>query len=200
MFNRINDNKSEQRKLFSSERERRLWLWLGIVLVGIYATLGQAPMVAAALRERNDLRDTLFFVLFVAMVVVAVLFIRRRPGRAEIAVGVGILIVYVTAWLRIGTLEERTHLFEYGLVAALVHEALVERQENGRFAPTPAFLALIISILFGWLDEGIQSILPNRVYDIRDVIFNGIAAAMVIGARWVLGRVRQWVHAQQQRV
>ena len=69
---------------------------------------------------------------FVTLVVISILFARRRPGRAEIAVGVGILIVYLMAWLRIGigTAEERTHLFEYSLVAALVHEALLERREN----------------------------------------------------------------------
>ncbi len=169
-------------------------MWLTIVLVGIYATLGQVPAIAAALRARNDLRDTLFFVLFVVVIVVAVLFIRQRPGRAEIAVGFGILAIYVAAWLRIGTLEERTHLFEYGLVAALVHEALSERQGNGRRVPAPAILALLISVFFGWLDEGIQSILPNRVYDLRDVAFNAAAAAMVIGARWTLALVRRWVN------
>ncbi len=177
---------------FSSTRERRLWLWLGLVLAAIYATLGQVPALAAALRARGELRDTLFFVLFVALVVLAVLFIRRRPGRAEIAVGLAILVVYLAAWIRIGTLEERTHLFEYGLVAALVHEALLERRENGRRVPVPALLALAIAALFGWLDEGIQAVLPNRVYDIRDVFFNTVAAGMIIGARWALDWVRGW--------
>ena len=43
------------------------------------------------LPDRNDLTGDLFFVLLVAVMVVAVLFIKKRPGRAEIAVGVGIL-------------------------------------------------------------------------------------------------------------
>lgn len=177
--------------LVRSKRERRLWGWLGIVLIGIYATLGQTPKFAAFLRDRGELRDTTFFILFVGLSLIAILFIRRRPGRAEIAVGVGILAVYLTAWLRIGTLEERTHLFEYGLVAALVHEALLERQANGWRGPPPALLALIIAILLGWLDEGIQSLLPNRVYDVRDVVFNAVAAGLIIGARWALAWVRQ---------
>lgn len=179
---------------FSSDRERRLFFGLVAVLVGIYATLGKAPALAAVLRERNDLTGVLFFVLFVAIMVVAVLFIKKRPGRAEIAVGVGILVTYLMAWLRIGALEERTHLFEYSLVAALVHEVLVERQENGRHVPAVPMLALVISVLLGWLDEGIQAILPNRVYDFRDVVFNSVAAVIVIGARWVLARVRRWAH------
>ena len=136
---------------FSSKRERRLWSALVIVLIAIYATLAHVPAIAAILRERNELTGSMFVGLLVAMVVNTVLFIRKRPGRAEIAVWVGILMVYLTAWLRIGIAspEERTHLFEYSLVAALVHEALLERRENGRRVPAPALLALVISIGLG---------------------------------------------------
>ena len=35
----------------------------------------------------------------------------------------------------------------------------------------------------GWLDEGIQALLPNRVDDIRDVGFNALAGLMAITAR-----------------
>lgn len=185
--------------LFTSPRERRLWTALLIVLLAIYATLGNAPAIAAFLRERNALTDTMVFVFLVSLVMISILFVRRRPGRAEIAVGAGILIVYLMAWLRIGiaTPEERTHLFEYSLVAALVHEALLERRENGRRVPAPAMLALIISILLGWLDEGIQALLPNRHYDIIDVAFNSLAAAMIISARSILAFVRRKARARQ---
>ena len=83
------------------------------------------------------------------------------------------------AWLRVGSWEERTHLFEYALVAALVHEALLERRDNGRRVPTPTLLALLISLLLGLLDESIQYLLPNRVFDPVDVAFNSLAAASV---------------------
>lgn len=179
--------------VFSSHRERVIWAALVIVLVAIYATLGQAPAIAAGLRERGNLTATLVLAFLLSLVVISVAFIRRRPGRAEIAVGLGILMVYLMAWLRIGvgTLEERTHLFEYSLVAALVHEALLERRQNGRRVPAPALLAWIVSVLLGWLDEGIQSLLPNRVYDNMDVLFNALAATMIIGARWILAFVRR---------
>lgn len=179
--------------LFSSTRERRLWTALVIVLAAIYATLAHAPAIAAILRERNSLTATMFVVSLWSLVTITIFFIRGRPGRAEIAVGAGILIVYLMAWLRIGiaTPEERTHLFEYSLVAALVHEALLERKANGRRVPAPAILALLISILLGWLDEGIQSLLPNRVYDLMDVTFNSLAATIIISARWILALARR---------
>ena len=187
------------RSFFSSKRERRLWSALVIVLAAIYATLAHAPAIATMLRERNALTAAMFVVSLWALVLISILFVRRRPGRAEIAVGLGILIVYLTAWIRIGiaTPEERTHLFEYSLVAALIHEALLERRENGRRVPVPAVLALVIAIALGWLDEGIQSLLPNRVYDNMDVLFNALAATIIISARWSLAFVRRWAGARR---
>ncbi len=185
--------------IFSSKRERRLWLALLIVLGAIYATLGQAPAVVAAMGEQilNSVGTNLVFAIIVILVVVPVFFIDKRLSRAETAVGFGILTVYLLAWLRLGSWEERTHLFEYALVAALVHEALLERRDNGRPVPAPALLALIISLSLGWLDEGIQSMLPNRVFDLIDVAFNSIAAAMIIGARWVVARLRTWMEGRR---
>lgn len=187
--------------IFSSKRERRLWLALFIVLAAIYATLGQAPAIVAALGASilNNVGNNLVFAIIVLLVVIPVFFIDKRLSRSEIAVGAGILIVYLLAWLRLGSWEERSHLFEYALVAALVHEALLERRDNGRRVPSPALLALAISISLGWLDEGIQSLLPNRVFDLIDVAFNSIAATMIIGMRWVVRRVRKWVQARQRR-
>ena len=184
---------------FTSKRERRLWIALAVVLTAIYATLGKAPEIVAALGAGilESAGSNLVFAIIGLLVVIPVFFIDKRLGHAEIAVGSGILIVYLLAWLRLGSWEERTHLFEYALVAALVHEALMERRENGRPVPAPALLALVISISLGWLDEGVQSLLPNRVFDLIDVAFNSIAATMIIGARWVVARVRTW--AQDRR-
>ncbi len=184
---------------FSSKRERRLWIALAIVLVAIYSTLGQAPAIVAALGASilDNVGNNLVFAIIVLLVVIPVFFIDKRLSRQEIAVGAGILTVYLLAWLRLGSWEERTHLFEYALVAALVHEALLERRDNGRRVPAPALLALILSIGLGWLDESIQSLLPNRVFEWIDVAFNSIAATMIIGMRWVVARARRWVQSRR---
>ena len=178
---------------FSSKRERRLWLALLVVLLAIYATLGKAPDIVAALGESalNSAGNNLVAALLMLLVVIPVFFIRKRFGGAELAVGFGVLAVYLLAWLRLGSLEARTHLVEYSMVAALVHEALLERRENRRRVPAPALLALLISIGLGWLDESIQSALPNRVYDLVDVAFNTLAATMIITARQLLAWVRK---------
>ena len=56
--------------LFTSDRERHLWLWTLAAVVAIYSTLGPARTLVEALRERNLLRVS--FVVVVLLVVVVI--------------------------------------------------------------------------------------------------------------------------------
>ena len=76
-------------------------------------------------------------------------------------------------------------------MAILIHQALAERLRHGRRIPAPAALTVTLTALLGWLDEGIQALLPNRVYDIRDVAFNALAGLMAIAASLALARARR---------
>ena len=177
---------------FKIDRERRLWLWVLAVVVAIWSTLGLAGTLAQTLRQSN-LLGVAFFLGFLATIA-AIVFsgLSSRPTGREIWVGLGIAIAYGMVVVRMGVpLAERTHLFEYGLVGVLVHRALSERRRCGRWAPAPAPLAVVITALLGWIDEGIQAVLPNRVYDIRDVAFNALAGFMAVGASLVLMWVRR---------
>jgi hypothetical protein len=72
--------------IFTSDRERRLWLWTLAVVVAIYSTLGLARTLTGVLRER-DLLDASFvlgMLLFAAAIVMQGL--KKRPGGAEIGV------------------------------------------------------------------------------------------------------------------
>jgi hypothetical protein len=178
--------------IFTSQRERRLWIWALAVIVAIYTTLGFAGTLAAYLRARNLLNNSFFIAFLVLVAVIAGSGWIRRPRWREILAGIGILAVYVMMLSRLFiSAEERTHLFEYGLVAVLIYQALIERQENGRPVPVPAVLTIVVTALLGWIDEGIQAILPNRVYDLIDVGFNALAGLMAIVAILVLGWARQ---------
>ena len=103
----------------------------------------------------------------------------------------GVALAYWLAFIRIENPAERTHLLEYGIVAVLVYQALTERSRNGGRVPAPAILAIIVTALLGWVDEGIQAVLPNRVYDIRDVGFNTLAGLMAITVSVVFAWVSQ---------
>lgn len=178
--------------LFTSDRERRLWLWTLAVLLAIYSTLGPAATLVRALRERNLLRLSLAFVLLFLLGVVIGRWLLRPPGRGEIAVALGVTAAYLMAWFRIHSPEERTHLLEYSLVAILIHQALNERQSHGPRVPFPAALTVLLTALLGLLDEGIQAILPNRFFDLRDVGFNALAGLMAVVASLALARARRW--------
>jgi VanZ family protein len=182
---------SERSAPFTSDRERRLWLWALIVLVAIYSTLGPAERLVAALRESNLLRVSFVLVLLLVVGAITWQWVKRRHGRAEIGVALGVTAVYLMAWIRIHSWEERTHLFEYGLVAVLIHQALTERLRHGRRVPVPAVLAVAVTAILGWLDEGVQAMLPNRVYDLRDVGFNALAGLMAIAASLALAWARR---------
>ena len=80
--------------LFTSDRERRLWLCALAAIVGSG--------------------------------------LKRHPGRLEVWVALGITAVYGLAVLRMsGSPEERTHLFEYGIVAVLTPSASVRKTTAG---------------------------------------------------------------------
>jgi hypothetical protein len=181
--------------LFTSNRERRLWFWTLAVLVAIYATLGLAGKLAGYLREYNLLGVAYGLGMLLAVGAVIAQWVKSRPGRREIWVTLGVVAVYFMAWVRIENPAERTHLFEYGLVAVFIYQALSERLRNGRRVPIPAGIAIIATALMGWLDEGIQAILPNRVYDLRDVGVNALAGLLAIAASLVL----DWARSRRQK-
>jgi VanZ family protein len=77
----------------------------------------------------------------------------------------------------------------------LVHAALRERASAGggpgRWAAV--VLAVLVTGLAGWGDEGIQSLVPNRVYDVRDIGFNTLAGAMAVSTL----AAREWLRRGQ---
>ena len=113
--------------LFTSARERRLWLWSLAVVAAIYSTLGLAGSLAARLREDNLMSAAVFVLMILTVATIVGSGLRRRPGRRELWVGLGLTAVYGMAVLRMGVgPEERTHLFEYGVVAVLIGDYALE--------------------------------------------------------------------------
>jgi VanZ family protein len=87
-----------------------------------------------------------------------------------------ILGIYVYIFKQLNLPEERIHFLEYGVMGYLSLRTLTHT-----FSPPSLYLwAVSLTILLGWIDEGIQGLLPNRVYDIRDVFMNGLAGVLGI--------------------
>ena len=185
------------RSLFTSARERRLWLWTLAVVVAIYSTLGLAATLARILGDRG-LIDGFFFVCFLLVLAAIVTQgLKTRPGGVEIGVALGIAAVYLLVIVRMAIpAAERTHLIEYGVVAVLIYDALRERVSQGRRVPVPALLAILATTLVGVLDESIQAFLPNRVFDPQDILFNVLAAVMAVSASAAL----TWARRRGKRI
>lgn len=174
--------------VFTSAREKRLWACTLAVVVAIYSTLGLARTLADELG--NDFLSVWLFLIGCILVLATVITqgLRVRPGGAEIGVALGIIAAYLLIIVRMTVPTERSHLVEYGVVAVFIHEALLERASHGRRVPVPGLLAIAIASLIGVIDEGIQWLLPSRVMDPVDILFNVLAAVMAIIAsvalRW----------------
>jgi hypothetical protein len=72
--------------------------------------------------------------------------------------------------------EEQVHFIEYGILSGLIYIALTHDIHNNVYV---YFLTVFIVFVFGAIDEVIQWILPNRIFDIRDILINGIAGILV---------------------
>lgn len=169
-----------------------MWVGAASMLVLIYSTLSSARVVVDWLRERNMLRLSVALLLLIVGVLILRDLLRRRPGRHALAVMAGFTVIYLVLLVVMGRAEERLHLVEYGLVAAFIYRALMERRVHGA-APRipPAFGAVLLTAGFGWLDEAIQAVLPSRVYDLRDVAFNAAAGLLTVTATMALAWARR---------
>ena len=180
-------------------REKSLWLRAAALVVLIYSTLYLVRWPIEFLRERNLLRVGVALIFVLALAWLAAAIRRRRPGRREIAVLALIALPFAWFLWLMGRPEERLHLLEYGLLGGLVYAALLERtghrQTDGHSVRPVALwvpiAAIVITGLAGWLDEGIQHLLPNRYYDIRDVAYNVIGGALAVGAMYATGIARR---------
>lgn len=175
---------------FSSDRERRLWIWTLVVVVGIYSTLGLASTLAGVLNNQGLAAIAFLTCMLLVGLTILTQGLKTRPRGVEIGVALGIAVVYLMVFLRV-TIPERSHLIEYGVVAVFVYESLTERKSQGRRVPLPALLAILATSLVGTIDEFIQLFLPSRHFDWTDILFNFLASLMAVVSMVVLGWARR---------
>jgi hypothetical protein len=93
---------------------------------------------------------------------------RGRLGVRQIQVAlVGVALVALAAQ-QLPRFEERWHCVQYSILGGLVWAAFAGRPHRWIWA------AATVAML-GWLDEGVQFVLPDRVYDRWDVALNAVS-------------------------
>ena len=181
---------------FSSDRERRLWIWALAVVVAIYATADLARTLADALRESGLLEYTASMFSGGMLLIGAMILVQGLRGRSrgvEVGFAVGVAAIAVLGFARGISAAERSHLIEYAVLALIVHEALVEREGQGRRVPVPAVLAIAGTTLVGVVDECIQFFLPSRTFDWFDIGFDLLASVLAVGSSVSIRWVRRWI-------
>lgn len=96
-------------------------------------------------------------------------------------------VVLITSLLLIalfmpGLPEERLHFLTYGLLGWLICWSVeaMEENENSLWSRSGWLLPCLLVWLAGGIDELIQWWLPVRVFDVRDIVFNGVAGVLGI--------------------
>jgi VanZ family protein len=181
-------------------RRERLFAATALVLVVVtWATLYWARFVSEWFRARGWLTALLVAVFAAAALGVGWAVARSRPRPAEIAVLAVFAGLYAAVMLPlVGRVEEALHFVQYGAVGGFAYAALAERRRRlvagdrpPGAAAAPAAGAFLFTTGAGWIDEGIQHLLPNRYYDLRDVLFNATGGALAIAAMAALGWARR---------
>ena len=175
---------------FTSSRERIIWIFSIIILTGIFLSLiiGR-PLLE--LFKNQDLQAGIFLLGMIFIGTCIILYgIISKPKIIELLLVIGIITVYLLLFLRLG-LPERSHLIEYSALCLTIHQALLERKKQGKQITYIGFWAFAITSLIGLIDEIIQIFIPNRVFDINDILFNCLTAFMAIGVSMSIQYFRQ---------
>ena len=158
----------------------RAWGVLALYVVVLYGLLPLGPTIGlGAIRTALGawLLGPGLGVIGVAIGVALFVRLWRRgaPPWAYVAlVLAGVCYTLVFTSLRAARLE-RTHLAEYGIAAWLAWRAVTPHVRS----PLAAYAAAaLIATAIGWGDELVQAVLPNRVYDLRDVALNAAGSAL----------------------
>jgi hypothetical protein len=182
---------------FRTRRERRLWMAAGICVLLVYGSAYFVQYLLLYLRDRGWLGPTVLAAFLTIGGTVVAGLARQRPGRAEVLLLVAAAGVYALLFRHLQIIQERIHLLQYGALGALFYAALLERWSPPRPAGEPwwqrhpAPIACLLAGAAGWGDELVQGLLPNRVYDLRDVALNALSGALVVGVLWARRGLRR---------
>ncbi|MFT3712958.1 MAG: VanZ family protein [Archangium sp.] len=151
---------------------------LAVLLVSIYSTLAVIRRVTNALRDAGHLKTVVGIAFGLAALAVIALLIRTpalRKPKTLLLVAASAGLYALVVW-PMESPEEKLHFIEYGTVGVLWFLSLPVLWSTRK----KYVCAALATVASGWLDEGIQALIPSRYYDLRDVGFNALAGLMAL--------------------
>jgi hypothetical protein len=159
----------------SPSRSRAAWLAFAAWALLIFATVPFARALERVVVE--TLGAQAFLAAALAALLLGGAFAWRTfaqvGARARVALACGVALYAAVAWRLRGNAVEAVHIVEYGALGLLALRALTFGPRDALLAPGAALLAACV----GLVDEGLQWLTPKRVWDLRDVGINALAAA-----------------------
>jgi VanZ family protein len=161
-------------------REWLSWLLVAAWSLVIFATIPLARAIQRSVREAFG-EEAFLYAVLVAILAAFLATLRhlRALGRISPARGawlVGVAAVYAGyAFTLRRAPVEAVHFLQYGVLGVLAFRALTHRMRD----PGIYLAAALVGGIVGILDEAIQWLTPQRVWDLRDVWFNFFAASLI---------------------
>ena len=164
----------------TKRKERRgAWLLVGLVSLIILISLPLTPIIwnkaLAAMGARLNVVPYTFSLFLIVLFFLYLLRNWNRYGLFRILLFAAVGAIYIFIMKTYCKFPaEKLHMVEYGLLAFVAYRAL-----SIDFSALPAYsLAFALASSFGFVDELIQFILPNRSFEVRDVVTNVLASAL----------------------
>ncbi len=166
----MNQRRGERPRQHNSRTEKHLVI-LVIYTLLVYGSLWIARPASDYLRERALMVPVILTIFTIVFMTLVYLFAAKFNRSKTLSVGLLVVVTTVAGFTIlkvIETPEESIHFLEYGVLGFLAYQLFASKYKG----VAPYILALLLTAALGWIDEGIQSFIPNRGYDPKDIFFN----------------------------
>jgi hypothetical protein len=157
------------------------WLYVAAWSLLIFATIPLARMIQAYVSQQWDRVAFTYAVAAVILAALGTALVRIHRSAASDRTAylwlIAIAVFFFGYTLKLGqkSPEEAVHFVQYGVLGGLVFRALAHRLKDFGIYPAAALICGAI----GAMDEFIQWVTPGRIWGLRDIWINFLAAALV---------------------
>ena len=162
------------------EKESASWLYVILCSLVIFATIPLARSMQEFVREHwgKEIFSYIVFAVVILAVIASLIYLRRLrvASRSRYIWLAVISTIFIGYKLRLSrNPEEALHFVEYGVLGLLVYRALTHKVRNKSIY----FMAAVIGVMVGMMDEAIQWATPKRYWGLDDIWLNFIAIALI---------------------